>query len=113
MKILITENKLNQLILNYLNSEFKNLNTFRIELDSQLYGDESYIIEFRNHNDVIIAMYSDMGFFYIEESLPDFIANVFGVDYKQSKEIIQDFIFNTYELPVNHVYITTEKSLNQ
>ena len=98
----ITENRLNKIIIKYLNNKFENV--------EQLRG-VYYDIVFKLPNE----KYGTLGWdnpskLSIHESLINEISNLFGMDELDSMEVISKYIENTYDLKVIHTVVGYKSS---
>ena len=92
MKFLITENKLNKVALTWLNNNFGNLKPIVIR-DETYYVNEDRLPLFYYYQDI------KNGPVYINyDEIWSFLESFFGMEYKQIRGVIMDWLEETYNL---------------
>jgi DNA/RNA-binding domain of Phe-tRNA-synthetase-like protein len=92
MKIIITENKRDRLVLNWLNKEFGNL-TEVVRGDKTIYVDQNGLKLFYYYQDSKNrSVYINYNRIWI------FFESIFGLDYSQTQKILKLWLEETYNL---------------
>jgi hypothetical protein len=109
MKILIKENKLQQLINRVLNDELTDLYEYRgYTTDST---GEWLTIRYMKDGQIVMIYRDDKDLLYIAtEELSKL--NIFDLDYKTLRTVVEKWFESTYELPVDIVMIISSEALN-
>ena len=98
MKIIITENKLEQVALSWLNKSYGDLEQF----DSpRQYPDNLF---YRKDNKIIFDYNIKNGYVYVSYSeIWSFLVSFFGIDYHQIINLIKMWIEERYDLDVTRI----------
>lgn len=109
MKILIKENKIQQLINNILNDELADLYEYRgYTTDST---GEWLTIRYMKDGQIVMMYRDDRNLLYVAtEELSKL--NIFDLDYNTLQIVVGKWFESTYELPGDKVMIISSKALN-
>jgi hypothetical protein len=94
MKILINENRVDSLINKWLEDEYGGLK-HKVSVD---YPDLYY---FMKNGDVVMDYYEKYGRLCVVDNIVGFIMNMFGKSWGESKDIVEEWFQNSYDLDVN------------
>ena len=109
MKILIKENRLQNLINNILNDELTEL------YEDRWYATDStgewMTIKYSKDGQIVMLYRDDRDLLYVTtEELSGL--NIFDLDYNELQTVVEKWFESTYELPVDKVMIISSKALN-
>jgi hypothetical protein len=109
MKILIKENKIQQLINNILNDELTEL------YEDRWYATDStgewLTIRYMKDGQIVMLYRDDRDLLYVAtEGLSKL--NIFDLDYNTLQTVVGKWFESTYEYPVDRVMIISSKALN-
>ena len=109
MKILIKENRIQNLINNILNDELTDLYEYRgYTTDST---GEWLTIRYMKDGQIVMLYRDDRDLLYVTtEGLSRL--NIFDLDYNELQTVVETSFESTYELPVDVVMIISSKVLN-
>jgi hypothetical protein len=109
MKILIKENRIQNLINNILNDELTDLYEYRgYTTDST---GEWLTIRYMKDGQIVMLYRDDRDLLYVTtEGLSRL--NIFDLDYNALQTVVEKWFESTYELPVDKVMIISSKVLN-
>jgi hypothetical protein len=109
MKILIKENRIQNLINNILNDELTDLYEYRgYTTDST---GEWLTIRYMKDGQIVMLYRDDRDLLYVTtEGLSRL--NIFDLDYNTLQTVVEKWFESTYELPVNKVMIISSEALN-
>jgi hypothetical protein len=109
MKILIKENRIQNLINNILNDELTDLYEYRgYTTDST---GEWLTIRYMKDGQIVMLYRDDRDLLYVTtEGLSRL--NIFDLDYNALQTVVEKWFESTYELPVDVVMIISSKVLN-
>ena len=109
MKILIKENRIQNLINNILNDELTDLYEYRgYTTDST---GEWLTIRYMKDGQIVMLYRDDRDLLYVTtEGLSRL--NIFDLDYNALQTVVEKWFESTYELPVDKVMIISSKALN-
>ena len=109
MKILIKENRIQNLINNILNDELTDLYEYRgYTTDST---GEWLTIRYMKDGRIVMLYRDDRDLLYVTtEGLSRL--NIFDLDYNTLQTVVEKWFESTYELPVDKVMIISSKALN-
>jgi hypothetical protein len=109
MKILIKENRIQNLINNILNDELTDLYEYRgYTTDST---GEWLTIRYMKDGEIVMLYRDDRDLLYVAtEDLSGL--NIFDLDYNELQTVVEKWFESTYELPVDKVMIISTKALN-
>jgi hypothetical protein len=109
MKILIKENRIQNLINNILNDELTDLYEYRgYTTDST---GEWLTIRYMKDGQIVMLYRDDRDLLYVTtEGLSRL--NIFDLDYNALQTVVEKWFESTYELPVDIVMIISSKVLN-
>jgi hypothetical protein len=109
MKILIKENRIQNLINNILNDELTDLYEYRgYTTDST---GEWLTIRYMKDGQIVMLYRDDRDLLYVTtEGLSRL--NIFDLDYNALQTVVEKWFESTYELPVDIVMIISSKALN-
>jgi hypothetical protein len=109
MKILIKENRIQNLINNILNDELTDLYEYRgYTTDST---GEWLTIRYMKDGQIVMLYRDDRDLLYVTtEGLSRL--NIFDLDYNALQTVVEKWFESTYELPVDKVMIISTKALN-
>jgi hypothetical protein len=109
MKILIKENRIQNLINNILNDELTDLYEYRgYTTDST---GEWLTIRYMKDGRIVMLYRDDRDLLYVTtEGLSRL--NIFDLDYNTLQTVVEKWFESTYELPVDKVMIISDKALN-
>jgi hypothetical protein len=97
MKYFITESRLHDTVIKFLNNNYGGLEPFVSKKHPGhifFIKDGEIIIEFTRVNGLALVSY---------EKVWDFLLNFFGFNFEEGQEIIKKWIIENYDLPVKHV----------
>ena len=100
MKVIITENKLNSIITNWLNKNYSDLERFNRTEFREIY---------LSKNGLFKIMYNLRGKqLYIVSELWDFISDVFSLDYEETGKILLNWCNNKFGFRAKAFYRVNE-----
>jgi len=109
MKILIKENRIQNLINNILNDELTELYEYK-SYTSDSTG-EWMTIRYMKDGQIVMLYRDDRDLLYVAtEELSKL--NIFDLDYGTLQNVVEKWFESTYELPVDTVMIISTKALN-
>lgn len=109
MKILIKENRIQNLINNILNDELTDLYEYRGYTTDSM--GEWLTITYMKDGQIVMSYRDDRDLLYVTtEGLSKL--NIFDLDYNELQTVVEKWFESTYELPVDKVMIISTKALN-
>jgi hypothetical protein len=91
MKIIITENKLNQMVINWLDKKYGNLEPYEYR---------NYIYYMKN-NQIIFDYNKKIGLVFIDyDNIWSFFESIFGRNYVQIHNLLKEWLYEHYNLKI-------------
>jgi hypothetical protein len=104
MKLIITENKRNQIVIKWLNSEYGDLTPF----ETGKYPD--YIF-FKKDGEVVFDYNKKNGFVFISnEKIWSFLESFFGLEYEEIQDLTKEWVEEHLKLGVTTTHDTSHSS---
>ena len=107
MKILITENKRNQIVIKWLNSKYGDLTPYETEKYPDyifFMKDGEVVFDYDEKNKVIFISY---------DKIWSYLKNFFGLEYEEIQDLTKEWVEEHYKLRVTTTSIRTIKISNR